>query len=221
MLGVGSSISDFRRGLICGIPVVLGYIPVAITFGVSAVAAGLSKIETVLSSLLIFAGASQFAMVSLIGGSPLSAIIVPVLLNLRHLIYGCIISYRYNVRIPFLTAFGLTDEVFALSANMVESEEFIWGLEVGAYLSWLLGTVVGALGGEILLVNRVLADSLLFSITVLFFILVVSAFEGDRRLSILIGGAIALVFHYLGYPFLGIILAGTLTPVLVLKLKGR
>lgn len=219
MLSVGSSTNRFKRGLVCSIPIVLGYIPVAVTFGVSATVAGLSKTEIILSSLLIFAGASQFAMVSLIEGPPLSAIVVPVLLNLRHLIYGCIISYRYNIKMPFLTAFGLTDEVFALSANMVESEEFIWGLELGAYLSWLLGTILGALGGELLLANKGLSDSLLFSLVVLFFILVVSAFEGDRRFSILIGGAIALAFHYFGYPFLGIIFAGTLTPLLVLRFK--
>ncbi|MCX8127345.1 MAG: AzlC family ABC transporter permease [Synergistetes bacterium] len=210
----------FKKGLLCSIPIMLGYIPVAVTFGISATAVGLNKLEAILSSLLIFAGASQFAMISLIKHSFESAIIIPVLLNLRHLIYGCIISYRYDIKMPFLTAFGLTDEVFAVSANMSESEEFIWGLEVGAYVSWFLGTLIGVLGGELLLVKKDLANSLMFSLTILFFILLIPGFKDERKLSTLIGGVIALVFHCLGYTPLGVMCAGILTPFLVSKIKG-
>lgn len=219
LFNAGFSVNSFKKGLLLSVPIVLGYIPVAVAFGVSAVSVGLSRFETFLSSLLVYAGASQFAMISLIGVSHISAVIIPVLLNLRHLIYGSIISHRYNVRMPFVTAFGLTDEVFAVSSSILESESFLWGLELGAYLSWLFGTSIGIFGGEFLMSSFSLSDSLSFSLTVLFFILLLPAFRDGRKLSIVGGGLVALLFHYIGYTFLGILTAGLVIPLLTVKYR--
>ncbi len=203
----------FKRGLIASVPIVIGYIPVAITFGVSAVAIGFGRVEAVLASMLIFAGASQFALISLISKSFVDAVIIPIMLNLRHVVYGCIISQRINIRKPILTAFGLTDEVFATSLN-ANDEKFIWGLEVCAYLSWVLGTLIGVLCGAVLLSYTGFAPSLVFSLTALFFVLLISNIKG-KMLAALVGGVTAFVFHYFGYTSMGILIAGLVTPIVV------
>ncbi|XRP97555.1 AzlC family ABC transporter permease [Methanocaldococcus sp. 16A] len=211
----------FKRGLIRSFPIAIGYLPVAITFGVSALALGFSKVEVFLISALIFAGASQFALISLLPYSVIDAVSVALILNLRHIIYSYIISQKFELKKPFITAFGLTDEVFASSIASEEMDEkYILGLEVGSYLSWILGTLVGIFGGYILLSNEILYPSLLFSLTALYFILLVPNLK-KLGLSAILGGVIALVFYYFGYPSIGILVAGILSPLVVLKIKNK
>jgi 4-azaleucine resistance transporter AzlC len=208
----------FKKGLIASFPIAIGYIPVAITFGVSALALGFNEIEAILASALIFAGASQFALISLINHSFVDAVTIPIILNLRHVVYGCIVSQRFEISKPFVTAFGLTDEVFATSLNAPNNERFVWGLEFGAYVSWILGTAIGILCGAVLLSNKILAPSLVFSLTALFLILLIPNLNG-HKLSALVGGVIALMFHSLGHTSTGILLAGILSPIVVQRVR--
>jgi len=210
---------EFRKGIFASFPIVLGYFPVAVTFGVTALAMGFSKPEVLLASAIIFAGASQFALISLMPHSFIDAIFIPIVLNLRHIIYSCVISRKLKIERPFVTAFGITDEVFATSLNTKSSERFIWGLEIGAYASWVLGTLVGIVCGAVLLSIKILEPSLIFSLTVLFFILLISSLERYQMLSALVGGITALLLHSFGYTSTGILLAGIVSPILVLKVK--
>ncbi len=203
----------FKKGLASSFPIAVGYFPIAMTFAISAMTMGFSKTETILASALIFAGASQFALIALMHRSFLNAVLIPIVLNLRHIIYGCVISQRCRIRRPFITAFGLTDEVFALSLN-ANDERFIWGLEVGAYLSWVLGTLVGIIGGVILLSSEIFKPSLTFSLTALFLILLIPNIRSNA-LAVIIGGITALLFHLIGQTSMGILLAGILSPIAV------
>jgi predicted branched-subunit amino acid permease len=107
-----------------------------------------------LVSAVVYAGASQFALVSLlaIGASPVSVIGAVAAMNLRHLFYGPALLSRLprgGRRLPrSLLAFGMTDEVFALaSASLTprHTEPWLLGVQAGAYGSWLAGTISGAL----------------------------------------------------------------------------
>ncbi len=209
----------FKEGLKGSVPIVLGYFPVAVTFAISAMAMGFSETETILASMLIFAGASQFALIALMPQSFLSAVVIPIALNLRHIVYGCIVSRRVNVKKPFLTAFGLTDEVFALSLN-ADDEKFIWGLEVGAYLAWVLGTLAGTIGGSFLLSSEAIAPSLTFSLTALFLILLIPNLKGYRALAVAVGGTVAMIFNMIGCASIGILLAGILSPIIVSRVRA-
>jgi predicted branched-subunit amino acid permease len=79
----------------------IGYLPVAVMFGISTRTAGLGVAEALAMSIFIFAGASQFALVGMLAScvSLPGALIATVGLNLRHLFYGPALA-------PFL---GLTD----------------------------------------------------------------------------------------------------------------
>jgi predicted branched-subunit amino acid permease len=106
-------------GITRAIPIVLGYIPIGFAFGVLAQKAGISLINTLLMSLLVYAGSSQLIAVGLIaaGAPALSVIITTFVVNLRHLLMSAAVSpFLKRWRKFELTAFAyqLTDETFAV-----------------------------------------------------------------------------------------------------------
>ena len=147
-----------------GLPVALGYFPTAAAFGLAARQAGLTPPEALLMSALVYAGASQFALVGMLGAPAAAAAAAAVLLNLRHVLYGpALAPYLSRRRRPGLwgwlqgavCAFGLTDEVFAVASARLAGGNagFRWltAVELTAYGAWLAGTGAGAAAGEALL----------------------------------------------------------------------
>lgn len=150
--------ASFRGGLLAALPIVMGYFPIAFSFGVAATRAGLGQAEAVMLSLVIYAGASQFLALSLVaGGAPvLVAAFTLIAMNLRHVLYGPALMKEAGQdgsrRYAWAWAWGLTDEVFgqalgALARGQRFSERYMFGLGLAAYASWVAGTAVGAFAG--------------------------------------------------------------------------
>ena len=80
--------SRFLDGLGAGLPIVLGYFPIAFAFGVAATGQGLSPLEAVGLSVIVYAGAAQFLALALItSGAPvLVAAFTLIAMNLRHVL---------------------------------------------------------------------------------------------------------------------------------------
>jgi len=149
---------SFLDGLGASLPIVMGYFPIAFSFGVAATRAGFTEIEASALSLIIYAGASQFLALALLSsGAPvLVAAFTLIAMNLRHLLYGPALMRQAGEeatnRHAWAWAWGLTDEVFgqalgALARGQKFSEPYMFGLGLGAYASWVSGTVVGAFAG--------------------------------------------------------------------------
>lgn len=148
-------------GLRDAIPIAGGYIPVAITFGLIVRGGGLSMLDAILASALVFAGAAQFLAIGMFiaGAGVLQIIVAGTLLNLRHLLMSSVIAERLDPGtsplLRHVVAFGVTDEVFGIAGRRaatgasVEPRSLL-GLEIGAYAAWVGGTAVGALVGDIL-----------------------------------------------------------------------
>ena len=86
---------EYLAGLKMGIPIVIGFVPVAIAFAIMGCEAGLTKVETVLMSVMVFAGASQIMAVGMLasGAGLLSIVVATFILNLRHLIMStCVVN---------------------------------------------------------------------------------------------------------------------------------
>ncbi|MBN8630929.1 MAG: AzlC family ABC transporter permease [Rhodobacterales bacterium] len=148
----------FLDGLSASLPIVMGYFPIAFSFGVAATRAGFSEGEAFALSLIIYAGASQFlALALLASGAPvLVSAFTLIAMNLRHVLYGPALmreaGEEASTRHAWAWAWGLTDEVFgqalgALARGQKFSEPYMFGLGLGAYASWVSGTVVGAYAG--------------------------------------------------------------------------
>lgn len=180
------SSSRFFDGLITAIPIVLGYFPIAFSFGVAACRSGLTETEAVGLSIIIYAGASQFLALALIsGGVPLLvAAVTLVTMNFRHVLYGPALMKRTGpdrkTRWAWLWAFGLTDEVFgaalgAMARRKQFSEPFMFGLSIAAYASWVSGTMLGAFAGGAALEGWPVMDAALgFMLPALFLALLLS-----------------------------------------------
>ena len=156
MLGDGIVTSSIRQGMKAATPVVMGYIPIAIAFGILASQVGLGIAEAAAMSVFVFAGSAQFIAVGMIGaGNSIGAIVVTTfLVNLRHLLMSAALSpHLRGLSHKELAWFGfqLTDETFALHStrfkegvpNVLES----FAINGTAQASWVLGTIVGVLVG--------------------------------------------------------------------------
>ena len=110
--------SPLLAGVQAVIPLVLGYFPIAFSFGVAATRTGLTPLEAFSLSLIVFAGAAQFLASALrASGAPvLVAGMTLAAMNLRHVLYGPTLLQRAGAhratRLGWLWAFALTDEVF-------------------------------------------------------------------------------------------------------------
>jgi len=77
---------SFKRGLLHGVPIFLGYLAVSFSFGIFAIASGLSVLETVLISMFNLTSAGQLAGVPIIagGGSLFELALGQLVINLRY-----------------------------------------------------------------------------------------------------------------------------------------
>ncbi|HJH24754.1 MAG TPA: AzlC family ABC transporter permease [Paenalcaligenes hominis] len=191
--------SAVSRGLWDSSSIMLGYFPVAVSFGVAAISAGLAPWMAVLISVCIYAGASQFILLLLIAQQTdvWSMVFIVIAVNLRHVFYGPALLSQFNSTSlepkPYaVMAFGLTDEVFAaararLSQLRVAPKAYWYiGLQLGAYSSWVIGTAVGAyLASDWLSRFPILQQSLAFVLPALFFALLLDMINSvDKRLLI-------------------------------------
>lgn len=150
--------SQLMKGIRAGLPIFLGYFPIAIAFGALAVEAQMIWIEAVLMSLIVFAGASQFVGVSmfLAGAGAVQIIAATFFLNLRHLIMSLAVNDQirdFSSGWKGFLSFFITDETFALLTLGSGNERlehrtpaYMAGLMITAYLGWVSGTAVGGLG---------------------------------------------------------------------------
>jgi len=128
-----------------------------ISFGALSVAAGLDLWQTMALSVLLFSGASQFAVVGIIaaGGSGAAAVATSSLLGLRNGLYGLQISRLLRVRgLGRLPAAHLTiDESTAVAIAQPEPAAQrlgFWGTGLSVFVLWNLSTLLGAMVGNAL-----------------------------------------------------------------------
>ena len=128
-----------------------------IAFGAASVANGFSVLQSCLLSLLTFSGASQFAVIGVLGagGSALSGIATASLLGIRNGLYGVIMAPRLRVKgIKRIVAAHLTiDEstAVALGAEKRGPDDMrngFWLTGFGVFTFWNLFTLAGALGAQ-------------------------------------------------------------------------
>lgn len=128
-----------------------------VAFGVTSAGAGLSLAQTCALSLLVFTGASQFALVGAlgVGGNPAAAVAGALFLGVRNAFYG--LRLAQLMRLPRamrpLAAQWVIDETSAVAMAQPDRSSARLGFAVtGAslYLLWNLTTLLGALGAEAL-----------------------------------------------------------------------
>jgi 4-azaleucine resistance transporter AzlC len=150
--------SQFKEGAQAALPIVLGYLPVGMAFGVLARKAGLSPLESGSMSFLVYAGASQFIAVEMISnGIPWVPIIFTTFfINLRHLLMSSTLSVYFSghsLRTLGLLSAQLTDESFAVAmadpSRISNRPRYLFALQMTSQLAWVCGSLIGALFGSL------------------------------------------------------------------------
>lgn len=150
--------SSFMDGVKACLPTVMGYLGIGIAMGIVGKSAHLAIWQIFLMSTLVYAGSAQFILCGLlILSAPILSIIFTVfLVNLRHLLMSLSVAHYFKgdsllngVAIGTL----LTDESYGvLMATLAQEKNvtsnWVHGLNLTAYLSWILSTVIGALLGN-------------------------------------------------------------------------
>lgn len=148
----------YRRGLRDGLPICLGYVPIAFAFGMQAVQNGLPIWVPVSISMTNLTSAGQFAGLAIIlaGGAFLELAVTTFVINIRYMLMSLALSQRLDPSMSLLercvAAFGITDEVFAVAIQQPKrlTTRYLLGLITGPYLGWTCGTILGATATSLL-----------------------------------------------------------------------
>lgn len=159
MVRSGSGSRPWGRGTVRALPIVLGYVPIGFAYGVLAGQSGLSASNTLLMSVIVFAGSAQFIAVGLFAAGTGAAVVIltTFFVNLRHLLMAASLAPHlsgWKKRYLAFFSYELTDETFALHSadttclggNMVEA----LAINVTAQLAWVAGSLLGIVASGII-----------------------------------------------------------------------
>lgn len=200
--------SLFRKGLLDGLPIGLGYLSVSFAFGIFAVNSGLTAGEASLISMTCLTSAGQLAAVPIMtgGGSVLELIVSQIVINLRYSLMSISLSQKLgpDVRMPdrLAVAFFNTDEIFAVASAQPGqvSRRYLYGLGALPWLGWAVGTVAGALAGNIL--PAAITDALGVAIYGMFIAIVVPVAKTEKPVACCVLVAVCLSCLFAAVPVL-------------------
>jgi 4-azaleucine resistance transporter AzlC len=205
-----------------GLGIIATALGFGLVYGLAARAAGFSPLEAGGMSVIVFAGAAQFAAVGYVlgGFSWLGVVLLTAFLNARHLLYGAALAPYLADRprpVRALMAHVLTDEAFALSIahfrriGRADLWGYWWAAIVVTFIPWNVATLVGVtIGGQI-------PDPTIYGLDVVFPAamagLAVGLITGRRELVAALAGAVVGVGVGLAWdPAAGILAGGLLGP---------
>lgn len=194
----------FKYGCRDGVPIMLGYLTVSFTFGVSCVAKGFTWWMPLLCSFTNFTGTGQFAGMDIIAaaGSVAELVATMLVINARYALMGISLSQKLEGKVTLwqrlLIAFGLTDENYAVSMRQPRevSFEYFMGVSVVSFSGWVGGTLLGALAGNIL--PESLLSAFGIALYAMFIAIVIPPCRTSKAISTVVLTAVALscLFYY-------------------------
>ncbi|SMD07216.1 AzlC family ABC transporter permease [Rhizobium sp. RU36D] len=193
-----NDLREFQDGIRAILPLVLAVLPIGFVFGTVATGNGLSPLETVLMSALVFAGGSQFVAMDLWSHpAAWSALgFAALLVNLRHMLMGASLArslggFRSWQKLPALLI--MADENWAMAEARARkvplTPAFYFGLSLPFYASWVLASLGGALFGTLL--GDVAVYGLDFAFPAVFIVLLMGFWKGRETGLILLASAVA------------------------------
>lgn len=178
-------------------PIVLGFLPVGFAYGVLARKTGISIDNTLLMSLIVFAGSAQFIAVGLLaaGGSAVSIIVTTFVVNMRHMLMSAALApylQKWSKFQIMVFGFQLTDETFALhstrfgAADNNKCETFM--INSIAHGAWFLGTALGVLSST--LITDIKPMGLDYALPAMFIALMLAQIKDKSHVIVAIGAGV-------------------------------
>lgn len=225
----------FRYSLKHSIPILIGFIPVGLAYGVLMQASGLNWVWTGAASLLVFAGSLQSLAVSFFAGgvSLITVAVMALLLNSRHIFYGIPFMEKWKDYGPWklFLIYALPDEAYSLHcANTFDDGDPVhkkWTYIFDALLIllyWVVLTVLGALIGSLIPFRT---DGIDFALTALFIVILLEQLRsaegkaGPAVIAAVSSLVCLLLFGPSGFILPSLMITVVLLTVLRTKLSGK
>lgn len=175
---------QWAEGFKKSIPVAMGYLPAGIAFGVLAQVAGIPIWATIMLSIVLYAGAAQYACLPMLSaGLPVGSIATNIAaINLRHVFYAMPLLQAMPKQKLAKTycLFALTDETFSVltSLPLKDRQSLIFPISLFNQSWWVLASCIGVMIGSAL---SDLVPNLDFALVCLFAILAYEQFQNIKR----------------------------------------
>jgi len=184
---MNSSKLALKKAFPLTIPVLVGYLFLGFGFGVLLAKAGYSFLLAPFSALTVYSGSLQYAEVDLLKAefSVLSAVIMTIAVNIRHIFYGLslIKQYKGMGAYKFYCIFGLTDETYSLIVSQkvpegVDKRKFYFFITLLNHIYWISGCTLGGVFGQFIPFN---SKGIEFVMTALFVVIFVEQWESTKN----------------------------------------
>lgn len=210
--------SIVRRALVDAIPLYVPAIPFGLVLGLAIVESGINPFVGWSSSWIIFGGAAQLTLISLLGSGAAvaAAVMAGLVVNARHLMYSAALAPKFQAQPRWFRWFGpylLIDQLFALSSVRLDDDPkaFRTYYLAAGLMFWTFWQTTIALG---LAIGPVVPDgwNLEFAVPILFLGLVVIALDKYPKLVAAVFGA-GVTFLLAGLPNRSGLLVGALVGI--------
>lgn len=192
--------AEFRYALPRTIPVMVGYLFLGAAYGILMNVNGYGVWWTLAVSVIVFAGSLQYLGVTMLASMvhPLTAFMMALMLNARHLFYGISMLGKYGAvkrGKPYLI-FGLTDETFSVvchdqAPKQLDQDKVYFWITLLDQCYWVLGSVLGAIAGSFITFDTTGLD---FALTALFVVIFVDQWkQKEGHAPALVGVAASVV----------------------------
>lgn len=173
----------FKTAFPYTIPICVAFLFIGMSYGFLMRSKGFSFVYPMLMSFFIFAGSMEFITINLLLSAfhPLSAFLLTLMVNARHLFYGISMLDKYkNVgwKKPYLI-FGMCDESFSINCTVklppdVDKGWFMFFVTMLNQIYWVTGATLGALLGYVIHFNT---TGIEFVMTALFVVMFINQWE--------------------------------------------
>lgn len=188
------NIQTFKKAFPYTLPVMMGYIPMGIAFGVLLSSQGYAFYWSTIMAILIYAGSMQFVAVGLLA-HPVSVLAIATItfsINARHLFYGLSLldNFGKNSFKKLYLIFGLTDETYSLICGIkhpanTNAQDFYFCLSLLNQFYWVLGCTIGGILGNLISFN---VQGMEFAMTALFLVIFIEQWLAtDNHMPALLG----------------------------------
>lgn len=220
------TIEWFRKGIIDGIPICLGYFAVSFALGIAARNIGMSGVQGFIMSAGMVASAGEFAAINLFAANAgyLEIIMTCVVVNLRYCLMSTALTQKLSPQTKMIHRFGLayciTDEIFGLSVAVYGwlCPFYSYGITIISVAGWSFGTFLGIVAGNIL--PFWLVNALGVSLYGMFLAIIIPPAKKDRFIGLLVIISMAASFVFSSAPLLKDISSGFRIIILTLAIAG-
>ncbi|GEM01262.1 4-azaleucine resistance probable transporter AzlC [Halolactibacillus halophilus] len=192
-------------GLITATPIMIGYLPIALAYGVLANQAGLGLFQLTSMSALVFGGASQFMVLNMMlaQATYIELVLATFVLNFRHFIMSLSMSHRlrqHPLKEKVFLGSLTTDESFSVLSVLNKPKQtpvsFYLTLHIAGYVAWVMGSLLGGVIGTF--IPETLGKSFGISLYAMFIALLLPSVKKEWRYGVI--ALLAMFFNYVLMP---------------------